>query len=206
MLAFHSDPKIKAKYLTRVKAHEAADEIVHGKYWEDGKGCGVGCTVHSSEHAAFETEMGIPRMLARLEDTLFEGQANGDSKRFPARFLEVIPVGADLSRVPWIFLHWLLTEELVGRDNPRVAKQIKACADVLVPLIKAEPVDREAALKARSKARSAAAAAYADAAYAAAYAAAAAAAAYADAAARRAAYKRMAEKLLELMSQAPVSA
>ncbi|MGH7837251.1 MAG: hypothetical protein ACREQC_05410, partial [Candidatus Binataceae bacterium] len=161
MLAYHNDPAVKAKYLNRVRAHEAADEIIHGKYWERGKGCAVGCTVHSSSHVAFETEMGIPQMLARLEDRLFEGMANGDSKKYPARFLSVIPVGADLSRVGWIFLHWLLTEELTGRDNPRVAKQIKACADVLVPLTKGEPADKEACLKARADARDAAYAAYA---------------------------------------------
>ena len=39
LLAFHNDPEIKAKYVARVKAHAEADEIIKGKYWEDGKGC-----------------------------------------------------------------------------------------------------------------------------------------------------------------------
>lgn len=41
LLAFHSDKKIKAEYLSRVKAHAKADEIIKGKYWEHGhvKGC-----------------------------------------------------------------------------------------------------------------------------------------------------------------------
>jgi len=250
MLAFHGDAAIKEKYLNRVRLHEAADEIIHGKYWERGKGCAVGCTVHSDSHVAFETELGIPQMLARLEDRLFEGMANGTSKQFPARFLAVIEPGADLSRVPWLFLHWLLTEELASRDDPRVAKEIKACADVLIPLTKGEPCDRNAAglarravLEARSKivwpaaadaaadaaayaaaaadaaadaAAYAAAAAAADAAAAAAAASAAAdAAAYAaaDAAAyaaarsrsRREFYHQMAEKLLQLMANAPMA-
>lgn len=38
MKAFHNDSKIKAKYLKRVQAHFKSDEIVKGKYWEDGKG------------------------------------------------------------------------------------------------------------------------------------------------------------------------
>lgn len=42
LLAFHGDPKVKAKYLRRVRAHEKADEIIHGVYWEKGRGCGVG--------------------------------------------------------------------------------------------------------------------------------------------------------------------
>jgi hypothetical protein len=234
MRAFHGDPAIRETYLARVHAHAAADEIVHGIYWERGKGCAVGCTIHSGRHSNYETELGIPQMLARLEDRLFEGMANGKSKEFPARFLEAIPVGADLSRVGWQFLYWLLTEELTSRDDPRVAKQIKACAGVLVPLTKGLPADREAALKARADAgaaayavaaadAAAAAAAYAAAdadaaayayAAAAAYAvavadaaaAAAAAAAYAAATAdaRQTCYERMAEKLLELMAAAPL--
>ena len=184
MLAYHGDESIKQTYLARIQAHALADEIQHGYYWENGKGCAVGCTVHSNSHRAFETELGIPVMLARLEDRLFEGQKNGDAKTFPVRFLAAINTGADLSRVGWQFLYWLLTEELTGRDNPRVAKEIKACADVLIPLTKGLPVDREAAIEARRDARAAAYAAYAAAdaaAYAAAYAAAAAAAAYAAA-------------------------
>lgn len=39
MVAFHNDPKIKAIYVKRVKAHQEADEIIKGKYWEEGKGC-----------------------------------------------------------------------------------------------------------------------------------------------------------------------
>ena len=216
LIAFHGDPAVKAKYLNRVALHEAQDEIIHGKYWENGKGCAVGCTVHSNKHLAFESELGIPIMLARLEDQLFEGQANGNSKTFPRRFLEAVQPGADLTCVGWKFLHWLLTEELVGRDNPRIAKKVKACADVLVPLTKGEPVDRDKAIKARGDARGAAYAAYAaaaaaaaDAAAAAAYAAAAAAYAAAAAAnaaanARSRAFARMAEKLLQLMSEAPL--
>lgn len=37
MKAFHDDLKIKEKYLSRVRAHKRADEIIKGKYWEDGK-------------------------------------------------------------------------------------------------------------------------------------------------------------------------
>lgn len=39
MLAYHGDAKIKETYLTRVQAHAVADEIIHGHYWENGKGC-----------------------------------------------------------------------------------------------------------------------------------------------------------------------
>jgi hypothetical protein len=156
MLAFHGDPNIKAKYLERVRLHAAADEIIHGKYWGGGKGCAVGCTIHGSNHAAYEKELGIPIALARLEDTLFEGMTNGHSKEFPERFLQAAKVGADLSRVQWHFLYWLLTEELAGRNHDLVRDAVAQCANVIAPLTKGEPIDVNAAV---SAARSAAASA-----------------------------------------------
>jgi hypothetical protein len=229
MLAYHNDPTVKAKYLDRIRLHARAVEIIHGKYWEHGKGCAVGCTIHGSKHSLYESLLGIPQMLARLEDRLFEGLQNGRSKAFPEQFLLAAKVGADLSRVGWKFLHWLLTEELASRDDPRVSAQIKRCAHVLVPLTKGEPVNavearNAAAANAYAAANAADAAAYAaaNAADAAAYAADAAAnaandayaadaAAYAAAAAndaanaaayaRSACYERMADKLLALMSE-----
>ena len=72
MLAFHGQAKVKAKYLARVHAHRQADEIVKGKYWSEGKGCAVGCTIHGSDHGRYETELGIPRSIAHIQDRLFE--------------------------------------------------------------------------------------------------------------------------------------
>jgi hypothetical protein len=76
MLSYHSDPAVKAKYLARVEGHAAADEIIKGRYWEAGKGCAVGCTIHGGSHEDFELELGIPQMLAWLEDVIFEGLPN----------------------------------------------------------------------------------------------------------------------------------
>jgi hypothetical protein len=52
MKTFHGRLSIKKKYVARVRGHRLADQIVKGKYWENGKGCAVGCTVHSASHAA----------------------------------------------------------------------------------------------------------------------------------------------------------
>ena len=114
MLSYHNDPLIKDKYLARVQAHAAADELIHGVYWENGKGCAVGCTVHSDSHAAYEAELGIPRILARLEDGIFEGLANGRSKQWPEQFLAAIKVGRDLSLIWPRFAVWLLTDKWYG--------------------------------------------------------------------------------------------
>jgi hypothetical protein len=146
MLSYYSDPAIKARYLARVEAHADADEIIKGKYWQDGKGCAVGCTVHGDSHEAFELELGIPRMLAWLEDAIFEGLPNRAAKTWPKRFLSDIAPGNDLSHVGWQLLHWLLTESDLGNCNdPLVAGCIKQCAAVLLPLSSRHLADRAAA-------------------------------------------------------------
>ncbi len=146
MLSYHSDPSIKARYLARVEGHGAADEIIKGQYWEAGKGCAVGCTVHGASHEAFESELGIPEMLAWLEDVIFEGLPNGLAKTWPERFLSSIEPGKDLSRVGWRLLFWILTDSGFGdRDHPGVSDAVRRCAGVLMPLADGQPADRAAA-------------------------------------------------------------
>jgi hypothetical protein len=159
MLAFHNDPAIKQKYLDRVRAHRLADEIVQNYgYWRDGKGCAVGCTLHSGDHLAYETELGIPVMLARIEDVVFEGLPVEAAREWPERFLAAAPIGADLSRVGWRLLHWLLTDETVnpGISHPLVRDAVRECAAVLVPLCRGERIAREMAKTTPAKAAMAA--------------------------------------------------
>jgi hypothetical protein len=164
MLSFHSDPAIKSKYLARLEGHAAADEIIKGRYWEAGKGCAVGCTIHGASHADYERELGIPRMLAWLEDVIFEGLPNRKAKTWPHQFLSSIDPGKDLSRVGWQFLHWLLTERdpaaldcLREFDPAQVSSAVKQCAGVLLPLAVGRTFDRAAAEDAAAMARAAAA-------------------------------------------------
>jgi hypothetical protein len=224
LIAYHNDPAIKEKYLARVRAHAAADEIAHGYYWKGGKGCAVGCTIHGSNHVKYETELGIPRILAKLEDGIFESLENGRSKAWPEQFLSAVAVGSDLSLVWPKFAIWLLTDPKFGvLQYAKTEKSKKPINDVaeaysLVVSGSRKEIDWSAlraaaaayayAAYAYAAAYAAAAYAYADAAYAAA--AAADAAADADAAARiskrKALREAQAEKLLELMSEAPVHA
>ena len=130
LLAYHGDPEIKDKYLKRVRAHAAADQLVKGQYWQDGKGCAVGCTVHSSSHMAYETELGIPIVLARLEDCIFESLDNAASKEWPERFLAAAKPGADLSLVWPRFALRLLTDPTHGmvvyaKDVPKSIEVIR---------------------------------------------------------------------------------
>jgi hypothetical protein len=110
MLAYHGDPAVKEFYLARVREHQADQILQNYGYWHHNRGCAVGCTVHGDDHKAYEVELGIPVILARLEDLLFEGMSPMKSKAWPEQFLTAIPVGADLSQIWSKFANWLLVD------------------------------------------------------------------------------------------------
>lgn len=114
MRSFHNDLAIKEKYLSRVRQHRLADEIIQGIYWENGKGCAVGCTLHSSNHCAYENELGIPKLIARLEDAIFEKLPLERAKIWPEEFLDSIYIGSNLSEIWNKFAIWLLIDEVYG--------------------------------------------------------------------------------------------
>ena len=221
MTAFHNDPALKARILAQIAAHREADEIIKGKYWENGKGCAVGCTVHGSNHADYEIELGIPQATAYLEDTIFEGLENGIAMLWPERFMNAVPVGADTGRVQWKFLHWLLTDEVVnpGINHPLAKESAARVAAIMLLLGDGAPVDsteiRSAAESAYSAAYSARSAAYSaesarsaysaraaeSAAYSAESAAESAESAAESARSAYSAYKLMADKLEQLLSE-----
>ena len=95
ILSWHGSDDIKAQALAQITGHEKADEIVKGKYWEHGKGCAVGCLVHTDDnpHERIEELYGIPEWCALLIDTIFEGLPNAAAKVFPRQVVEAVPVG-----------------------------------------------------------------------------------------------------------------
>jgi len=158
--AFHNDPKVKTKYLDRVMAHYKADEIIKGIYWDNGKGCAVGCTIHGSRHKDYEKELGIPEGLAILEDNIFESLQNGKAKEWPVKFLKSIKVGANLELAGWKFNFWLQTENLKFAKKQKmpteVIEAIKQVIAYLKPVAEGKPIDEKARSAAWSAARSAA--------------------------------------------------
>jgi hypothetical protein len=220
LIAYHGKQAVKDEYLARVRAHREADQLVKGHYWQNGKGCAVGCTIHGSQHRKYEDALGIPRQLAYLEDRLFEALPDERSMVWPEEFLQAIEPGADLTGVVDRFLHWLLVDPVDGvikfakTDEQRAA--ITYVAELYVRKMAGVTVTSEEWQAAREKAWSVRYAAYA-----AAYAADAAYAAYAADAAADAAYAayaadaadaadddvrgKQADQLLELMRTAPMA-
>ncbi len=145
--AFHNDVTVQQKYISRVEEHYKLDEIIKGQYWENGKGCAVGCTVHSDSHNCYEIELGIPTWVARLEDTLFEGMPNEKAKEFPLKLLKSIPLGFE----NWQHIYhqlcvFNLTKICKNTDNEIV---VKAISDIIA-LHKTESTDESAWSAARS--------------------------------------------------------
>ena len=218
MLAFHGKATAKEKYLSRVRQHRKADELIKGLYWQGGKGCAVGCTVHSSDHSAYERELGIPETLARLEDAIFESLPNDEALAWPEAFLDAPEVGADLSMVWPRFALWLLSDSKHGvirfaGERKGVADAISGVAALYARWVETGEKPSADEFEAAAAAAEAAEAAWpAAAAWAAAWAATEAQAAWAAEAAWAAAqaawaaaWKAMAANLLGLLREAPVS-
>ena len=111
LVAFHDNPKIKAKYLKRLATHRKAGAFVSDIWWDSHSkiGCAVGCTIHSTNPDLFETELGIPASVAWLEARI-HGKWLGDRlDTFAEEVLEAITPGHDLSLVAAHFVYWLLT-------------------------------------------------------------------------------------------------
>ena len=193
MLAFQNTTVTKPQIIKQLEVHAKADDFIKGTYWENGKGCAVGCTIHSSEHIEYETRFGIPQMLARLEDCIFEGLSNGKAKAWPLRFMNAIKPGADLSTVGWEFQHRLQINNLKFAKKQKfpenVIKAIQMVIDVLEPMTKGKKADKSAESAAESAARSAAEAAES------------AWSARSAESARSAAYEEMADLLIEIIEQ-----
>lgn len=164
LIAYHGREADKRAILAQLAAHRAADQLVQDYgYWTDGKGCAVGCTLHSDNHMEYEERFGIPVAIARLEDSIFEGLPVDLARQWPERLMTAIQPGADLSRVHWQLLHWLLTTPAVnpGIEHPLALDAVRACADLMADLAAGKAVAWSAARSAENAARSAENAAWA---------------------------------------------
>jgi len=197
LISYHGDPKIKEKAISEMKRHQAMDNLIRGTYFdpEQHKGCAVTCTMYSPDeflldinthdvHARYETKLGIPRIIAALEDLIFEKLPLKEAKKFPLMFLEAIPVGVSLENVWKHFMAWLLTDPKDGVIRFAKTDLQKAAINNISAAFSKSIKNADSVTSTEWKIlRAAAAAAYDADAAAAAYAAAAAAAAAYDAAA-----------------------
>jgi hypothetical protein len=212
-----------------VKHHVACDAVQQDCYWDGSRGCFIGCLSHSSDTAKVQDEYGLPIMLQRIAESIFESLPLKEAQAFFAAFPTAIKCdNKDLSKVGWQFL----ASEL--RSLPPQPAEITAVIEPVVVGMDLLAAGQEWPAAAAAAAYDAARAAAARAAYAAARAAAAAydaaraayaadAAAYAAYAADAAAYAadayaadaadayaadarlRQRDLLLKLITEAPIA-
>lgn len=141
MHAYLSDPQLKTRFLTEIRKHQEADQIVKSTdaREENGKwrGGAVACSIRSlnilfgtnhdtNDHLVYEKALGVPEWLAWLEDTIFEELPDDQSVEWPLRFAQAVPVGADLEPVKWHFCAPLMSrniERVLPLDLPDDVKE-----------------------------------------------------------------------------------
>ena len=117
------------KLRSEVAAHIAADSIVQGTYWdEDNKsGCFIGCLAHSNDPEINEQTYGLPVMLQRIAESIFERLPAHEARTFFAALPAVVGRdGKDLTKVSWHFL----AAEL--RALPKQSVDIQAVIDPVI--------------------------------------------------------------------------
>ena len=230
LVAYKNDASLKKRVVAEIERHRKMDAIEQGTYGRENgqwRGCAVSCTLRSlaildkeelhtkyEDHALYETKLGIPEWLARLEDTIFEGLPVEEARKWPGLFAEAINVGANLEPVKWKFCAFILKENIKQilklniKDNMK-KKVIKAIQGVLFLHEKAlvtgvwdESAAWSAVRSAESAARSAESAVRsAESARSAAWSAAWSAARSAAESARSAAYQAYAKELLRILKE-----
>lgn len=127
----------KADMLRAREEDAAADRLVQGTYWKNGRGCSVGCALRAlghdvrGDHAHLADALyGGDERLARLEDKLFERQSKADAMTWPQRLLRAIPEGVDLRPAVDRFMVALLVDHEIGVARFADARGCEAIASV----------------------------------------------------------------------------
>jgi hypothetical protein len=139
--AFGGREDRKANALALAAAHREADSLAQGVYYDDDdtsypvQACLVGCLSHSSggnPHLQLESLYGIPEKVAVLADDLFEAMPDRDAfEALPEKFLNAIPIGADLRLVPLKFYLWVCDQVQATPLEPREEEFVLAFRKVV---------------------------------------------------------------------------
>ena len=139
--------ELKSALVAEIRRHREQDQIIQGAYNDTlsgiFRGCAVGCAIDSlfkinghdtpyylcSDHGIYERELGIPRILAELQDVIHEGLESFPT--WPERFMEAVPTETDLSKVWPGFTIWLIGAFLAEKQRI-VVEQSRTVVDELI--------------------------------------------------------------------------
>jgi len=112
-----------------VKHHVKCDAIRQGSYWDGSRGCFIGCLAHSGDTAKVQDTYGLPIMLQRIAENIFESLPLNEAQAFFAALPTAVGCdNKDLSKVGWQFL----ASEL--RSLPPQPAEIAAVIEFVLPL------------------------------------------------------------------------
>lgn len=127
--------KYNADDLIRMaQAHQDADRFAQGRWWENGKGCSLGCMFHADNTnndnycLTAEQTTGIPYAINRFQERIFEWLPKNGAKLWTLQFYQLRPSEKDLSQVIDHLMLWILGVELRREDVWEEIKQFPNCA------------------------------------------------------------------------------
>lgn len=112
ILAFHGEPSLKSAVMDRLREHRRLDTIAQKVYFENGRGCHLGCITHVNDgaHETAERLFGIEQRIGYWLEAIFEGLPPKKCAAWVLESTEAIPAGADLSKCHHHLAVWLLGE------------------------------------------------------------------------------------------------
>ena len=109
-----------------IAEHIKADAVLAGTYWEDGKGCFIGCLTYSDDPSKVTERFGLPEPSVRIAEHIFEKLSRIEKEKGINFFKDVGDAigkdGKDLSKVHWVFLKDLL--ENLPEQEPEIQRVI----------------------------------------------------------------------------------
>ena len=144
----------RAWLVEEMRAHKAADRLVQGLYWDNGKGCAVGCAMQSldpdaapNDHARYAKMIGAPEMLVRLEDCIFEGLPGALAREWPVRFtIALRDSGADeeaLRRACMRFLQTTVSRSLERYADAETRAACQPALNIVAASAKGQPISAD---------------------------------------------------------------
>ena len=90
---------------TEVAKHIKADAVAQNWYWNGSSGCFIGCLSKGNHPTVIEDDYGIPVVVSKISESIFENLSKEDAIQFFSDFPDAVEVdNKDLSLVHWQFL------------------------------------------------------------------------------------------------------
>ena len=149
--SYKGDQNFKQRMVSAIIEDKENERIVKGQYWQDGKGCNVGCGEYAvcqilghkfenRKHKKLAEELEVPEAIFYLGDAIFEGLDVEDSTQFVVDFYTAIPVGQDLKNVVIDIKIALLSDPQFGARQ-YAFDDGKAAIDAVIELLNRYKID-----------------------------------------------------------------